>query len=484
MGISSIGIGSGLTDVQGTIDKLVALQKRPLTMLQTNATFMQTQISTYGKVQGLVAGLNTAAANLAKPALWNQNAAGSTNTSVSASASAGATAGSYSVEVSQLAAAHSLASRAFADSKAELGAGKLKIQFGSWTAAGTNPPSAATFAEKAGSKPLELSFDAATTTLEDVRKAINDSKAGVTASIVRDASGARLTIRSDKTGEVNALRISASDADGNALSGGLAALNYTPDTGAAGGMLQSTAAGNAKAKVNGLDVVSDTNTFTGAIENVSLTVSGITTTPATVSVSADNGSQRKAVQDFATAFNALNSLLLEQTKYDEKSKIGGTLQGDSTVLNLRNQMRNILRDTGAGNFSFFSMVSKDGTVSRDGSLTIDTGALDKALADTGKLGKLFAGQAAADGKPAIPGMAQRLASFTDALTKSGGSLTARTDGLNSKLKINKTEQDKVSDRLDRVRSQLEAQYQALDTKMAGINSLAAYVNQQVTNWNK
>ncbi|MDN3919778.1 flagellar filament capping protein FliD [Roseateles violae] len=479
MGISSIGIGSGL-DANSIISKLVELEKKPLTTLQTSATFIQTQISSYGKVQSLLSGVTTAATALSKATLWTQSTVGSTNTAITGSASAGATPGSYSVQVTQLATAQSLATNAFnGGSTSELGAGKLKIEFGSWSAGATSSDPLS-FSEKSGGTPLELTFDKDTTTLKDVRDAINNAKAGVTASIVTDASGARLTIRSDKTGEENALRISSTDLDGNALTDGLAALNYQPDIDAAAGMKQTIAAANAKAQVNGLDVVSTTNTFTGAIENVSFTVSATTASPGTLNVANDSSSQRKAVQDFATAYNALNSYLVDQTKYDETNKIGGTLQGDSTVLTLRSQLRNVLRDTGAGNFSFLSLTSKSADAPRDGSLTLDTSALDKALADPAKMARLFSGDSSLSG---TKGMAKKLADFTAALTGAGGSLSSRTEGLNNKLKLNQKEQDKVTDRVARTQERLEKQYQALDARMASLNALSTYVSQQVTQWN-
>jgi flagellar hook-associated protein 2 len=48
--ISSIGIGSGL-DIESVITQLVAVERAPVTKLQTEATSLQTKLSTYGKLQ-------------------------------------------------------------------------------------------------------------------------------------------------------------------------------------------------------------------------------------------------------------------------------------------------------------------------------------------------------------------------------------------------------------------------------------------------
>lgn len=487
MGISSTGIGSGL-DVSSIVSQLVALEKKPLTNLQTSATFIQTQISTYGQVQSLISDLSSAASNLAKPSLWTQNSANSSNTAaLTAAAKAGAVSGSYSIQVNQLAAAHSLASSPLPSSTSILGSGKLTIEVGTWTPAIADDPNTtpddesapAAFTEKSGATPLTLTFDSAATTLADVRDAINNAKSGVTASIVRDASGARLTIRSNSTGEENALRITATDLNNAPLTGGLQALNYNPAVPSSVGMTQTVSASNARATINGLSVSSSTNTFSNVIENVDFTATATTTSAVTLSIGNDNDSQRKAVQNFTTAYNALNAFLVKQTGYDEERKIGGALQGDNTVLNLRNRLRSILNERGAGAFSMLSLTSSSGTAARDGTLTLDTAKLDAALSDPGKLAKLFAG----DSQAGVNGMAKNLADFATSLTSSNGLLTSRKEGLNKKVALNQKEQDKIEDRLTRLTERLNKQYQALDGRMASLNTLSAYINQQVSQWN-
>jgi flagellar hook-associated protein 2 len=56
--------------------------------------------------------------------------------------------------------------------------------------------------------------------------------------------------------------------------------------------------------------------------------------------------------------------------------------------------------------------------------------------------------------------------------------------LQKNLATNATEQTRVNDRAAAVEARLRKQYTALDTKMAGLSALNAYVAQQVTTWNK
>jgi flagellar hook-associated protein 2 len=475
MALSSPGIGSGL-DVNSIVSQLVELERRPLVNLRSAATFIQTQVSAYGRVQSLVSALRDAAQGLARPSLWTQTTAGSSNPSAfTATASANAAPGSYEVQITQLARAHSLASPAFGAATDTVGTGRLTIEWGRWPEPPLgDPPDPATFTVRTDKQPLVIDFDDAATTLGSVRDRINAAKAGVTASIVRDANGARLTIRSDSTGVENAVRITATDLGGAPLTAGLAAFAYPPGDPSVG-MRQTQAAANALATINGLGVESSSNRFGEVIDNVSFTAMAVTTAPATLTVSNDNAAQRKAVQDFVAAFNALNSYLVDQTKYDETNKIGGALQGDSTVLTLRGQLRSLLRETGGSGLSFFDLLSRSGDAPRDGTLTLDAAKLDAALADPQKLGRLFAG----DGD-ALAGIATRFKQVGDRMLGTDGVLSARQDGLSARLKRNQAEQDRVNDRVERTRERLLQQYRALDVRLGQLTALSTYVNQQMT----
>jgi flagellar hook-associated protein 2 len=82
------------------------------------------------------------------------------------------------------------------------------------------------------------------------------------------------------------------------------------------------------------------------------------------------------------------------------------------------------------------------------------------------------------------GIGVNFKSFTDGLLAYEGTLNAKTDSLESSLKRNGTDQDKVLNRASTLESRLLAQYTALDVKMASLNALDAYVTQQVASWNK
>lgn len=466
MGISSTGLGSGL-NVTNIVSQLVALERKPIDSLKTAATSIQTQISSFGKVQSLMSTLRDTAAALGKTTLWTQTTASSSdNTAISAATTGKAAPGEYEVSVTSTARAQTLYSPTFSGSTAQVGTGTMSIQL----VQDYGPP----VVPKDGASSLELSFTDPDTTLQDVRDAINAANAGVSASLVGNIDGTvRLALTSKDPGLANQMTVSTTGV-------GFTDFDYPP--GAFTGMTQSQAAKNAQLSVNGVPVESSTNQVTGAINGLTLTLSKETTTPIKVTVASDETAQKKAMEDFVSAYNALNSYLTEQTKYDETAKKGAALQGDSAVRNLRSQMRSLVQGIGGASSSFNTLNSVGLEMQKDGSLQINSTKLAAALKQPTEMSKAFAN--VDDGTPSNNGFGVRLRQLVDDVTGTDGMLTSRTNGLQSKLKRNQTEQERMEERVTRVQERLQQQYQALDTKLSGINSLSSYVSQQIAIWNK
>ncbi|MGS0758007.1 flagellar filament capping protein FliD, partial [Roseateles sp. GG27B] len=103
-------------------------------------------------------------------------------------------------------------------------------------------------------------------------------------------------------------------------------------------MTQTQAAGNANAMIDGLAIVSESNTLDGAVNGLTISLNKTTTSAVNLNVAADTTGIKKAVTDFATAYNSLSTLLRDQTKYDSATKTAGTLQGDSAAVGLQSQL--------------------------------------------------------------------------------------------------------------------------------------------------
>lgn len=476
MGLSSAGIGSGL-DVETIVSKLVALEKQPLNKLQTVASSIQSKISIFSQVKSLMSTLSDVASKLSQNSSWSAMVATSSNVgAVQVSVSGAASATSFSVGVAQLARAQSVASAALGATNAPVGGGSLSIQLGTWSGTGTASPQ---FAEGTAGA-VSVQIDAADT-LAVVASKINDAKAGVTATVLRDANGERLLLRSDSTGEASGFRIQVAE-DG--ASPGLSRLSFDPQLSAGLGMASTTPqyGQNAKASINGIAVESVTNTFTDTIPGLSFTASQVTTAPVDVSVSADTATMKKSVQDFVTAYNALNDLLSASTKYDDATKRAGALQGDSTTVGLQNALRSVMSATamGAGAFQRLADIGID--MKRGGKLEVSESKLDAALKNPQALKAMFATNAGAGADS--NGLAVKVKSFASQMLSFEGLLENKASALGASVKRNTSDQERVNDRAAVVEKRLRAQYTALDAKMGSLTALNSYIAQQVTQWNK
>jgi flagellar hook-associated protein 2 len=471
MAISSTGIGSGL-DVNSIVSQLVALERRPIVQLRSEASRLQTQVSAFGQLQSRLSALRDAAGRLTDTATWNMATASSSNPqAVGVSVNGAAAPGSYSLRVDQLATGQAVATAAtFASPSATLGSGTLRIELGRFGAGSE--------AEESGSTGVDIVIEPGANSLSAVRDRINAASAGVMASIVNDVSGSRLVIRSRETGAENAFRIQVlNDDDGNAADGaGLSALAYDPQGFSA--MTRTLAASNARATIDGLAVESSGNTLNGVIPGLNLTLLRAGPDPVDVVVGQDTERLRKVVTDFADAYNSVVNLLREQMRFDATSKVAGPLQGDRTGSMLVGQLRGLLTANGGTSASFAALRDVGFDMTTDGTVKVNTGKLDAALARKDELQQLFAHREQAD--PSRNGVAQRFRTWVDGALGVDGALNTRTQGLQTRIRSNEQQQSRLEDRVARTEQRLLAQYTALDTRMGQLQGLSAYVTQQMT----
>lgn len=468
MPITSPGLASGL-DVQSIVSQLVALERRPLAPLQQQAASFQSKLSVFGSIKSMVSALGDAASKLTTANAWDGVRAMSTSDAVGASARAGTAPTSMSIEVQSLAKAQSNASTAVAQG-GTVGSGSLSIQLGSWSGNSFTAGSGAAVNVAIG----------ASDTLGDIATKINQAKAGVNATVLRDASGERLLVRSEKTGVANGFQITATDDDGNNTdAAGLSRLAYTSSGTGTAGMSLSQAGADAQATVNNVPITSASNTVSDALPGITLTLSKVTTGPVEVVVSRDRDTIRKNLQGFVDAYNAINNLLTTSTRYDPDTKVAGSLQGDSTAVGLQTSLRRMMGSvTPGGDFQRLSDVGI--TIKTGGVMSIDSSKLDKAIDNPEALRRLFANDSAV---ATDKGFGLKVKAFADALVASNGMVSARADGLRSSITRNGKEQDKVNERATRAEARYLAQYNAMDAAVGQLNGLSAFVNQQVTLWN-
>lgn len=461
--ITASGIGSGL-DVTGLVSQLMSVESQPLTKLATKEASYQAKISAYGTIQSALSSLQsalkplTSAANFAVP-----KASSSDSSIISATASSTAPTGTHTVEVTSLAQSQRVASSATAEPT--VAPGSLTITFGTYTTSGGTT----TFAPSSGDpKTIDL---ASGSTLEELRDAINDADAGVTASVVDNGTAKQLIISGNSDGAAQAFQLSGS--------GGLSGFSYDASTSATSSFSSIQSAQDAQLTLDGISATRSSNlAIDDLIDGVSLTLNKASVgTKVTVSVSSDNSAATSAVNAFVKSYNELNTTLTQLTAYDTANKTASTLTGDSTVRSIEGQLRSLIGNnvTGANGVSFLSELGI--SFQKDGTLAVDSSKLSAALNDPNKdVATFFAGS------DSVTGWASKLNDrLSSMLDSDGGLLAARTDGLRASIKSVENQYDTMTQRLTQIQARYTAQFTALDSLISQMNSTSTYLTQQLAN---
>lgn len=475
--ISSAGIGSGL-DVNGIVSSLMAVEKQPLNQLQATASNMQTELSAFGQMQSLVSAFRDAAAPLDSAASYAITSVGSSDpTSVSAGSTATAVPGTYSVSVSALSATQTTvsASGQFSAGTDVVGTGSITISLGTWNAGQT------AFTPASGTQDVVIPIGATEDTLAGIRDKINAANAGVSATIVTDASGARLALQSSTSGLANGFRVQVADADGNNTDAlGLSRLAFDPASGV-NQMTLTQAAANTQATINGIAVSTPGNTLTDVVGGMTFNLGKVTTSPVTVTVTHNTDAVKTMLTSFVSAYNALTGFLSSETQYDPATKQAALLQGDATTTGLQNQLRSIIGQAGTASSAFRTLSDIGIEFQKDGTLKLNDTKVSAALTNLPELTKALSNVDVTT--PANNGFAKKIADWADGLLSATGTLAGKTQAIQSEITSNQKDQDSLNTRLTAVEARIRAQYTALDATMSNANALLKYVNQQITTWN-
>jgi flagellar hook-associated protein 2 len=380
MAISSTGIGSGL-DVTTIVSSLVRNQfDAPQQRLADRLSLTNTQISALGKIKSSLFGLQTAFTNLSDiQKIYAMQVKSSDETILTATTSSkNNSAGSYQMEVQQIAQQHSLATDYIGDVN-HVGSGTLTISLGKYNGDKTAFTS---------SSSTQITIAPGNDSLTSIRDAINNSDAEVTASIVKDASGSRLTIISNKTGEDYAVQVATTDP-------ALSALKYDPtDQGLSDGLTQTIAALNSKVKINGLLLEQNSNQLDEAINGLNINLKKAAP-GTTVKIDVSNNTEQVStlVSDFVKKYNDTISMLKNLTDYNSTTKKSGDMANDPQLRTLTSSLKQLVTGTFATWNTNLKTVADIGikTNKSTGLLDLDQATLQKALTDNyQEVGALFA----------------------------------------------------------------------------------------------
>ncbi|CUS47195.1 MAG: flagellar filament capping protein FliD [Idiomarinaceae bacterium HL-53] len=467
MGISSLGIGSGLA-LDDLVAQLVQAERAPrIAELDKREKQTDVQISAFGKLRSAMNALRDPLRTLADPERMQARAAtvanpDSDNPFFTMESSRSAARGNYSIEVLDLAQGSRAQSGAFTgvDQQITTGTGNL------------------TFATQDGEDTFSIAVGA-NATLEDIAKAVNESddNFGVSASLINTGGSSpetRLVFTSDKTGEAKELVVSNDNAELDAVS--------TVATGAGpAGMTISgdDSAKDARISIDGIEAFSATNTFDNTIQNTSITVLRETGTEGAIDASVDFDTKgvTAAIEQFVSAYNKLIDEVNKSTQYlpadDDGQSQSGPLIGDSMVRSIQTSFSSIVSgSTGSSEINNLFQVGL--TFNSDGKLEFSSDSIgDQGTGKqrlTNALEENF--DAVADLFSSENGIANRLESLVTQYGQSGGLLQARTQAVQSQQELIRDEREAFERYIESFEETQRKRFAGLDSTIANLQSNA------------
>jgi flagellar hook-associated protein 2 len=453
--ITSAGLGSGI-DVESLVTKLVALERAPIEQLQTKEASVKTQLSAYGTLKSTLSALQDAAEALQTQDKFASNTANVADATIAGvTVDSTATAGSYSLEVAKLAQTEKVRSTGYASATSTIPTGTLKIDLGNFNGTTFTADAARTF---------NVTIDSSNNTMTGLRDAINNANAGVTASLVNDGTSTRLVVSSKDTGANNAFKLS-----------GLTGFDFNPAAAGSSSMLSTQIAQDAAFTLDGIAMTRSSNKITDALGGVTLTLKAKTTAATTLDVGSDTASIKTKVNSFVTAYNNAVALMTSQSAYSASAKTAGPLNGEASVRTIQSQLRSIMGGTVGATAGMSRLADVGIQIGKDGKLTVNSDKLDTALKDPTKdVASLFVTNGS------TPGFAAQIATRVKAMLGTDGILTSRTDGLNKNIKNADDNIAKMELRITAVEARYRAQFNAMDSTIAGLTSTGNFLTSQLS----
>ena len=437
------GLASNL-DTNAIINALMAIDRKPVADLTTHQQGLRALKQQLSNIQGSLQTLSLNSGALGSPALFanTQSVTSSDPTRVSAATTTGAGVGGYQVDVTKLA---NSAQRTF------------------------------TYASPGSADSLTIDGKPVTVTagesIQDFVKSINSDSSQTVYAAASDSSTVVLSNRATGAPPSGGSFIAVADAGGS----------LTEQAGLA------RAGQDAAYSIDGVGKTSSTNTVTGAIGGVTLTLSAVTTTsgPVTVTVTPPAPSSsgiQAAVKSFVDSYNSV--LAQVNTQLSQKRVSGdvtsGTLFGDSGLTDLLSSMRQAIYTPFAGLPAGASSLADVGvsTGAASGAATFSQDAVDgKLTINSDQLSAAIASNPTGV-QQMLQSFSQRFGALVDAEAGPGGSMDARIQGETSQISDISRQIDNLNAMLTNRQTALQAQFASLEAALSQSQAQSSWLSSQ------
>lgn len=437
------GLASGL-DTNSIIDKLMTIERQPIDRLQQQRQQETSRRTLIGDILTKMNSLSTAVLALnTQTAVQGRAVDVPQGAPFSAAVQGGAPTGAYSIEVSALAQAQRTYSSAVsnADTTGLFSAGTVTVSVG-----GTSADVSVT----------------ASDSLNTLATKLNATGLRLSAAVIYDGTNYRMVVNGADTGSSNA--ITFSDPAGTGLG-----LDVPANT--------VVAAQNASVKIDGLTVTSSSNTVSGSIPGVTLTLKGTSGTASTLSVTQDPEKLKTSLKGIVDAYNAVMTQVNKQFASDGKTQLGPeTLAGDSTIRQLQVTLLGMPTVRGGPTGNTFTTLAEIGlNVDRFGAMSIDQDRLQKALdRDPSAVTNLLVGTDATNG--VMKKIADSFKLYTDFVD---GALPGKQKTIDTRLQIIDADIARMESAMTVYERNLRQQFTAMEQLISSLQSQTGALTAQL-----
>ena len=431
------GLASGI-DSNAIITELMKIERRPVDRLENDKSYLTTRLSAFSDFEEKLKGLLTSFEDVDTTREFRSySATAASEEFFTVDAGATAAPGSYGIEVVNLAQVQKDVSVGYADASV-----------GNFTA-GTIDINGTAITVDAG--------DSLGGIVDKINAANSGATpTGVSAALINDGTtnGYRIVL----TGEDASTNFTAAV---TGVGDGTTTLSFT----------NTQTAQQATVNVDGITIVSDNNTLTGAIPGVTLTllkpnVVGETTH---LGVDVDTEGIKGKIDAFVTAYNDIISFISDQKD--------SSWSNDSGLQSTKRRLQSFLTTAIGGTGAYQHLVDIGIKTNKDdGTISLDTTTFNDALANNLEdVEKLFIGETG------VEGIADKFKNYLAGSTDSiNGIYASRKTSTDRSLKNIDNNIEAIERRLVQRERTMRAQFESLELLMSSMNSTSSYLAQQMT----
>lgn len=466
--ISFGGLATGMP-TEELVTSLMAIERKPIDRLEADKEYESQRLKAYAQFDTRLDDLRAAVGDLNTTSLVRTTSARLSSEDWITASSNGANTGSYDIAVARLAQVQKTVTSGFSsESESLLGTGFFGIN------------------------DTAIEINSSNNSLQGLMASINtlSEETGVSASIINDGGASdnyHLVLTGKDAATSFSLSYNLQDAENEAVAFSASHVRT---------------AQQALAYVDGIEVVSNSNTLSGVIAGVTINLNkeNEILTPAAngkpavyattaLNVEADTGSLKEKITTFVSSYNAIMDWIAtgyektEQTaKDDTKSETDTTeeslsdyLRGDATINKVKRSLQSILSEAVAGSGSLKILSQVGISTQSDGTLLLNNGKLDTALAGKFEdVAKLFAGE------PSVDGVMKKFNSYLVNVTSATkGMYAEKRDRYEAATKRLDNQISQKESLMTKIEERIRAQFNAMELLVSNMNSQSDYLTQQM-----